>query len=107
MAIKKKYRDLTIGELYKGNKKSVPMLRMSGMWLEELGFKCGDYVRVECENGQIIITPNLQRAEEEAAKKEFMDAEIIKLKAKFKKEKDEIYARYVAEHKTEYGKAEV
>lgn len=107
MAIKKKYRDLTIGELYKGNNKSVPMLRMSGLWLEELGFKCGEYVRVQCENGQIIITPNPKKSEEEAAKREFMDKELRKLQDKFQKEKDEIYARYVAEHKTEYGKAEV
>lgn len=102
MAIKKKFRNLTIGELYKGNNKTVPMLRMSGIWLEELGFKCGDHVRIECENGQIIITPDSKKAEEEAAKKEFMDKEMLKLQAKFKKEKDEIYARYVAEHTVGY-----
>ena len=69
MAVKKEYRDLTIGEIYRGNNKVVPMLRISGMWLEELGFKSGDYVRVKCENGQIIITPNIEKAEEKAAAK--------------------------------------
>jgi hypothetical protein len=36
MAGRKEYRDLTVGELYR-NGKNVPMLRVSGLWLEELG----------------------------------------------------------------------
>ena len=36
MAGRKEYRDLTVGDIYR-NGKSVPMLRVSGLWLEELG----------------------------------------------------------------------
>lgn len=102
MAVKKEYRDLTIGEIYRGNNKVVPMLRISGLWLEELGFKSGDFVRVKCENGQIIITPNTEKAEEIAAEKAFMEAEMEKLQARYKKEKAEIHARYVAERNASY-----
>ena len=41
MAVRKEYRDLTVGDIYR-NGKSVPMLRVSGLWLEELGFKTGN-----------------------------------------------------------------
>ena len=77
MAIRKKYRNLTIGEIHNGNNKVVPMLRISGKWFQELGFNSGDYVRVTCENGQIIITPNKERAEElkEVLKEEFENVE--------------------------------
>ena len=102
MAIKKKYRDLTIGEIYNGNNKAVPMLRISGKWFQELGFNSGDYVRITCEDGKIIITPNKEKAIEKAAEKAYMEAELIKLKDRFKKEKEEIHARYVAEQKVNY-----
>ena len=57
MAVRKEYRDLTVGDIYR-NGKSVPMLRVSGLWLEELGFKTGDFVRIKCEDGQLIISLN-------------------------------------------------
>ena len=47
MAGRKEYRDLIVGDIYR-NGKSVPMLRVSGLWLEELGFKTGDFVRIKC-----------------------------------------------------------
>lgn len=102
MAIRKKYRNLTIGEIHNGNNKVVPMLRISGKWFQELGFNSGDYVRVTCENGRIIITPNKERAEEKAAEKAFIEKEIAKLQDRYKKEKEEIHARYVAEQKVNY-----
>ncbi len=46
MAVRKEYRDLTVGDIYR-NGKSVPMLRVSGLWLEELGFKTGDFVKID------------------------------------------------------------
>ena len=46
MAGRKEYRDLTVGDIYR-NGKSVPMLRVSRLWLEELGFKTGDFVRIK------------------------------------------------------------
>ena len=63
MAGRKEYRDLTVGDIYR-NGKSVPMLRVSGLWLEELGFKTGDFVRIKCEDGQLIITLNEEKAQQ-------------------------------------------
>lgn len=75
---------------------TVPAITLKGKWLEELGFKCGDYVQVKCENGQMIITPDVNKAHEQEAKTAFMDAEIKKL-VRYQNEKAEITARYVAE----------
>lgn len=101
MAKKKEYRDLTVGDVYK-NGKSVPMLRVSGMWLEELGFKSGDFVRIKCEDGQLIISLNEEKAQQAAEEKAFMEEETRKLQKRFQKEKDEIHARFVAERKARY-----
>ncbi len=101
MAKKKEYRDLTVGDVYR-NGKSVPMLRVSGMWLEELGFKSGDFVRIKCEDGQLIISLNEEKAQQAAEEKAFMEEETRKLQKRFQKEKDEIHARFVAERKARY-----
>lgn len=98
MAVRKEYRDLTVGNIYR-NGKSVPMLRVSGLWLEELGFKTGDFVKIKCENGQLIISLNEEKAQEKAAEKVFMDEEMKKLRKRYQREKEEICARYVAEGK--------
>ena len=37
--------------------KLVPKLRISGIWLEEAGFKMGDYVEIEISSNQLIIKP--------------------------------------------------
>ena len=71
MAGRKEYRDLTVGDIYR-NGKSVPMLRVSGLWLEELGFKTGDFVRIKCEDGQLIITLNEEKAQQKAEEEAFM-----------------------------------
>lgn len=105
MAVKKEYRDLVIGSKFTESNKVVPFIRMSGLWLEELGFQCGGYMRVKCENGQLIITPNYEKAEEVAAEKEFMEKETAKLKEQFEREKKEIHARYVAEQMAKYETA--
>lgn len=41
MAVRKEFRDLTVSDFYRSGK-SVPMIRVSGLWLEELGFNVGD-----------------------------------------------------------------
>ena len=102
MAVRKEYRDLTVGDIYR-NGKSVPMLRVSGLWLEELGFKTGDFVRIKCEDGQLIISLNEEKTQEKAAEKAFMDEEMKKLRKRYQREKEEICARYVAEEKAGYG----
>ena len=101
MAKRKEYRDLTVGDVYR-NGKSVPMLRVGGMWLEELGFKTGDFVRIKCEDGQLIISLNEEKAQQMAEEKAFMEAETRKLQKRFQKEKDEIHAKFVAEKKERY-----
>ncbi|MDE6635288.1 MAG: type I toxin-antitoxin system SymE family toxin [Lachnospiraceae bacterium] len=99
MAVRKEFRDLTVSDFYRSGK-SVPMIRVSGLWLEELGFNIGDCVRIKCENGQLIISLNEEKTQEKAAEKAFMEEEIKKLQKKFQKE---IRARYVAERKASYG----
>ena len=102
MAGRKEYRDLTVGDIYR-NGKSVPMLRISGLWLEELGFKTGDFVRIKCEDGQLIISLNEEKAQEKAEEKAFMEEEMKKLQKRYQKEKEQIHARFVAEGKVGYG----
>ena len=77
--------------------KTVPAITLKGKWLEELGFHLGGYVEVRCENGQLIITPDVNKAREQEAKTAFMSAEIKKLEIRYQNEKAEITARYVAE----------
>ncbi len=84
---------------------TVPAITLKGKWLEELGFHLGDYVQVKCENGQLIITPDVNKAQEQEAKTAFMDEEIKKLKIRYQNEKEEITAKYVAEQSAGcYGK---
>ena len=54
-------------------------ITLKGKWLEELGFHLGDYVQVKCENGQLIITPDVNKAQEQEAKTAFMDEEMKKI----------------------------
>lgn len=35
----------------------VPFLRLRGRWLEHAGFREGDQVQVEVEEGRLVITP--------------------------------------------------
>ena len=76
MAGRKEYRDLTVGDIYR-NGKSVPILRISGLWLEELGFRTGDFVRIKCEDGQLIISLNEEKAQQVAEEKAFMEGGIM------------------------------
>ena len=62
-------------------------------------------IQVKCENGQLIITPDVDKAQEQEAKTAFMDEEIKKLKIRYQNEKEEITAKYVAEQSAGcYGK---
>ena len=73
----------------------VPAITWKGKWLEELGFHLGNYVQVKCENGQLIITPDVNKTQEQEAKTAFMDEEIKKLKIRYQNEKEKITAKYV------------
>ena len=74
-----------------------------GKWLEAAGFHIGDPVKVECEDGRLIITPDTAKAELLEAEKEFMERETKKLQKRFQKEKKELIAQYVAERQAEYA----
>ena len=38
------------------NYEKVPMLRLQGKWLTELGFDAGTAINVECKNEKIIVS---------------------------------------------------
>ena len=94
MAGRKEYRDLTVGDIYRNGKR---------LWLEELGFKTGDFVRIKCEDGQLIISLNEEKAQQKAEEEAFMAEEMKKLQKRYQKEKEEIHARFVAERKVGYS----
>ena len=72
-------------------------IMLKGKWLEELGFKIGDYISVTCEDGKIIITQDAERAAVKAAEAEFMEREMKALQKRYEAEKVKIRAQMVAE----------
>lgn len=65
---RKDYRELKVSSFSGYGYKSAPMLRIQGLWLEELGFNIGDPILVKCEDGKLIIT--VDHAREDAETKE-------------------------------------
>ena len=100
---RKDFRELTVSEATNYGRRTAPMLRIQGLWLQELGFNVGDPVLVKCEDGKLIITPDTSRVELIEAEKAFMEEETKNLHEKFLKEKKELHARFVAERRVEYG----
>lgn len=100
---RKDFRELTVSEATNYGKRTAPMLRIQGLWLQEFGFNVGDPVLVKCEDGKLIITPDTARVELIEAEKAFMEEETKKLHEKFLKEKKELHARFVAEKSAGYG----
>ena len=49
-----------------------------------------------------MITPDTERAELEQMKTNFMEKETKKLQKRFQREKEELYAQFVAEKKAQY-----
>lgn len=47
-----------------GNYTQVPAILIKGKWLEERGFKCGEYVEVEVEGDKITLTKTAQPEKE-------------------------------------------
>ena len=99
---KKEYRELTVSEATNYGRKTDPMLRIQGLWFQELGFNIGDPVLVKCEDGKLIIMRDTAREELIEAEKAFMEEETKKLQKKFLKEKKELKARFVAERQANY-----
>ena len=58
----KKTRSMKVYEKSDYRYRSIPMIRLCGKWLSDAGFSIGDYVSVSCEDGKLIITPDIERA---------------------------------------------
>lgn len=101
---RKDFRELTVSEATNYGRRTAPMLRIQGLWLQELGFNVGDPVLVKCEDGKLIITSDTTKVELIEAEKAFMEEETKKLQERFLKEKKELHARFVAERRVEYGR---
>lgn len=41
---------------YENRDRTVPMLRLRGLWLEEMGWKTGSRLNIEVEDERIVIT---------------------------------------------------
>ena len=74
-----------------------PTIMLKGKWLEELGFKIGDYISIACEDGRLVITPDAERAAVKAAEAEYMEREMKALQKRYEAEKVKIRAQMVAE----------
>lgn len=85
------------------NYKPTPTIMLKGQWLRAAGFEIGNQIKVECEDGKLVILLDREKEEETEAEKAFMEAETKKLKVRFEAEKKEIHAWYVAERKAAYG----
>ncbi len=101
---RKDYRELKVSSFSGYGYKSAPMLRIQGLWLEELGFNIGDPILVKCEDGKLIIT--LDRAQAEQEEKVILDEEMKKLKKRFEIEKKKLYQQIVAEREVRYAVCE-
>ena len=99
----KKTRNIKVYGMSGHNYKATPTIMLKGQWLEKLGFGIGDFISVTCEDGRIIITPDVERAALMKAEKEFMEREMESLNRRFQKEKERLHAQFVAERSIEYG----
>ena len=91
---RKEYRELTVSEATNYGMRRAPMLRIQGLWFQELGFNV--------EEGKLIIMADTAMAELKKAEKAFMEEETKKLHEKFLKEKKELRAKFVAEREADY-----
>ncbi len=87
--------------------RETPAILLKGQWLKELGFDIGDYVSITCEEGNLVITPDVERAATAAAEAEFMEKEMKALQKRFEAEKKRLHAQFVAENTKGYGVADV
>ncbi len=83
----KKVRNIKVISQSGRNYKPTPTVILKGQWLNEMGFEIGDQIKVECENGKLVISLDRERMEMLDAEKVFMEEETKKLQARFKKEK--------------------
>lgn len=99
----KNTRNITVISQNGYNYKPTPTIMLKGQWLRAAGFEIGDHIKVECEDGRLVVLLDREMEKEIEAEKVFMEEETKKLKARFEAEKKEIHARFVAERKAGYG----
>lgn len=99
----KKTRNIKVCRQPGYNRKPAPEIKLSGQWLKEIGFEIGSLVKVECEDGRLVISLDAEREAMLEAQKAFMEEETRKLKVRYEREKQEIYSQYVAEREMGYG----
>jgi hypothetical protein len=49
-------KEIGIGKFWYPNGKSVPYLRLKGLWLENSGFTKGSKVKIDVTKGQIVVS---------------------------------------------------
>lgn len=54
--MKKKVRKFKVYDICNVNYEKVPMLRLQGKWLRELGFEVGAAINVECKKEKLVIS---------------------------------------------------
>ena len=96
----KEYRNLTVAEMSGYKYKPTPSIRISGQWLKTIGFDIGDKILVKCENGRLIITPDVMAAKLAEEEQAFVERETRKLHERFIQE----HQMCVAEADAQYGK---
>ncbi|MFC5044697.1 SymE family type I addiction module toxin [Aquimarina hainanensis] len=68
-----KFRILKIHSKFRyrrwGSDYFVPEIRLEGLWLEQLGFKKGDTVKIDQEKNKLIITVNKEKEHNTVYKK--------------------------------------
>lgn len=99
----KKTRNMKVYGMSGYRYRSTPTIQLKGEWLKEIGFDIGDYISITCENGKLVITPEVERAALEEAEAAFMEKETKILQKKFEEEKKRLHAQFVAERKAGYG----
>ena len=52
----KKERNMKVYDICNANYEAVPMIRMTGKWLQAYGFEPGTPIKVECKKGKLIIS---------------------------------------------------
>ena len=64
----KVYERLVMRSGFRISYKSVPTIVLSGEWLRELGFKPGDQIQVQCNNGELSIAKTTEQIIPDPAK---------------------------------------
>ena len=79
----KKVRNIKVISQSGRNYKPTPTVILKGQWLNEMGFEIGDQIKVECEQGKLVISLDRERMELLDAERAFMETEIKKLQVQF------------------------